>query len=352
MERRQHYLTLDALRGVAAFAVMIYHQQQTRVMGHGYLAVDFFFILSGFVIAKAYERKLLTDMRFSHFALVRIARLYPLLIAATLLSTAYMVMSSVRRGEDLEWLQLLPAALLALPDPSGTFAPDPFPLLPVVWSLFFELFANLLYAARPEWLSTRKLTILVASNGLLLAFALAHHGNGEVGNTYATLWAGVPRVLFSFLAGVLFFRLHADGRLVSPAVSPLALAAVLLAVLAVPHDMPWLYDAICIFVIFPLVLIAAMNNEPAPRWKSVARFSADVSYPLYLFHLPLILWLGFGLTHLGVSVPPQHLLQWIAVPALAYAAYIFFDRPVQVIWKARLVRMAPRAMPVSDARAL
>ena len=64
MNQRQHYLTLDALRGVAAFAVMIYHQQQTRIMGHGYLAVDFFFILSGFVIAKAYEGKLLSTMRF------------------------------------------------------------------------------------------------------------------------------------------------------------------------------------------------------------------------------------------------------------------------------------------------
>lgn len=62
MQRRQHYLTLDALRGGAAFVVMIYHQQHAAVMGHGYLAVDFFFILSGFVIAKAYERKLLSDM--------------------------------------------------------------------------------------------------------------------------------------------------------------------------------------------------------------------------------------------------------------------------------------------------
>ena len=129
MAQRQHYLTLDALRGVAAFAVMIFHQQRGAVMGHGYLAVDFNFLLSGFVIAKAYKHKLLSGMRFSGFALVRIARLYPLLIAATLVAAGYMAMSSVRGGHDLHWLTLLLAALLALPDPSGTFAPDPFPLL-------------------------------------------------------------------------------------------------------------------------------------------------------------------------------------------------------------------------------
>jgi len=129
MKQRQHYLTLDGLRGIAAFAVMIYHQQQTAVMGHGYLAVDFFFILSGFVIAKAYESKLLSNMSFTDFALVRVSRLYPLLIAATLLSAAYMAMSSIRRHDDLGWLALLPAAVLALPDPSRTFAADPFPLL-------------------------------------------------------------------------------------------------------------------------------------------------------------------------------------------------------------------------------
>ena len=352
MNQRQHYLTLDALRGVAAFAVMIYHQQQTRIMGHGYLAVDFFFILSGFVIAKAYEGKLLSTMRFRDFALVRIARPYPLLIAATLVATAYMLMSSARRGEGLEWLALLPAALLALPDPSGTFAPDPFPLLPVVWSLFFELFANFVYAARTEWLSTRKLATLVAVNGLLLAFALFHHGNGELGNTYATLWAGVPRVLFSFLAGVLCFRLHSRGWMISPAISPLVLAAILFATLAVPHDIPGLYDASCIFLIFPLILVAAMNTEPAARWRSAARFSADVSYPLYLFHLPLMLWLGFGLTHFGISMPAQHRFELLAVPALAYAAYRFFDRPVQSILKTRITRMSPRGLPVPDAPAL
>jgi peptidoglycan/LPS O-acetylase OafA/YrhL len=274
------------------------------------------------------------------------------LIAATLVAAVYMAMSTIRRDEGLGWLTLLPAALLALPDPSGTLAPDPFPLLPVVWSLFFELFANFLYAASPRWLSMPKLVAAIAGSGALLLFAMIRHGNGELGNTYATLWAGFPRVLFSFLTGVLFFRLYSTKRLVSFAVSPILLACCLLSVLAVPHDVPWFYDASCIFLMFPLILIAAMNSEPATRWTLTARFSADLSYPLYLFHLPLMLWLGFVLTHFAVSTRTQHVLELVAVPTLAYAAYLFFDRPMQAFLKTRLAGSFPRASQPSDAPAL
>lgn len=125
-------------------------------------------------------------MRFSYFALVRIARLYPLLMFATLVATAYMAMSSVRGGHDLKWLTLLPAALLALPGPTASVAPDPFPLLPVIWSLFFELLASSTYGARTKWLSTPTLVAIVVGNAVVLMGALVLHGNGELGNTYET----------------------------------------------------------------------------------------------------------------------------------------------------------------------
>lgn len=352
MDQRRHYLTLDALRGVAAFAVMIYHQQHAAVMGHGYLAVDFFFILSGFVIAKAYEHQLLETMSFLDFAIVRFARLYPLLIAATLVATAYMVMTSLRSGGDLRAIWLLPAALVALPDPSATFAPDPFPLLPVVWSLFFEIFANLLYGLRPDWLSTSRLMVVLLVSAVMLIFALNQHGNGELGNTYATLWAGIPRVTLSFFGGVVLFRLHAQRMLPRPKVSPLVLAVVLLATLAMPHEAPWLYDALCIFLVFPLILVAAISNEPATGWSEAARFSANASYPLYLLHLPLMLWIGFVLAHFGLSPKTQHLVELVAVPALAYAAFVTFDRPVQKALKKLLANDARQFRRLPEAPAL
>ncbi len=341
MRQRQHFLTLDALRGVAALAVMIYHQRQARIMGHGYLAVDFFFILSGFVIAKAYERKLLTNMSFGRFVMVRAARLYPLLIAATLLAAAYTVMSAARSGGGFRALELLPAALLALPDPSRMFAPDPFPLLPVVWSLFFELAANFIYALFVTRLTTRAVVAVIAINAVLLLAALMIHGNGELGNTYSTLIAGLPRVLCSFFAGILLFRLHSAGRLTALRAPPVVLAAALLALLAVGRSVPWIYDATCIFIAFPIIVIAAKNVEPAARIAPIARFSAELSYPLYLFHLPLMHWASFGLSHFGIAMPAQELAELIVVPALAYASWLFFDRPLQNRLKAWLY--GPRA---------
>jgi len=275
-------------------------------------------------------------MSFGRFVLVRVARLYPLLIAATLLAVAYTTLNAVRSGGDLRSLALLPAVLLALPDPSGTFAPDPFPLLPVVWSLFFELLANFAYAFFVKRLSSRALVWVIALNALLLLAALAVHGNGELGNTYATLWAGVPRVLCSFLAGVLLFRLRLAGRLVSPEISPVILATILFALLAVGKNVPWLFDAACIFVLFPMLLIAAMNIEPSAGWTSAARFSADLSYPLYLLHLPLLHWLSFILSYFRVPEAIQQAFALAVVPALAYGAYVVFDRPVQQLLKSRL----------------
>ena len=120
----------------------------------------------------------------------------------------------------------------------------------------------------------------------------------------------------------------------------LALALALVALLAVPHDMPWAFDALCVLVLFPLILVAATNVEPAPRMVSATRLSADLSYPLYLLHLPLLLWLGFVFSYLRVATPAQHLMQLILVPALAYAANIVFDRPIQGALKARLAMRA------------
>ena len=61
---RPHFLTLDAMRGVAAITVVLFHGARlagVQTMPHGYLAVDMFFALSGFVISRAYDRRLAAD---------------------------------------------------------------------------------------------------------------------------------------------------------------------------------------------------------------------------------------------------------------------------------------------------
>jgi peptidoglycan/LPS O-acetylase OafA/YrhL len=88
---REKFIFLDGLRGVAAMSVGILHAGQIFnvdiIPRHGYLAVDFFFCLSGFVIAYAYEERLFGQHSWGRFALLRVIRLYPMIVVGTALGT-------------------------------------------------------------------------------------------------------------------------------------------------------------------------------------------------------------------------------------------------------------------------
>lgn len=216
------------------------------------------------------------------------------------------------------------------------FAPDPFPLLPVVWSLFFEILANLLYAGLASRLSNMRLVAIITMNALLLTLALAHYGSAEVGNGYATLWAGIPRVCFSFFAGVLWCRLRPGVDSLASSAMSLCLALTLIAVLAAPSATGWVYDAAGIFFVLPALMIAATLVEPGRGLTNPAKVSADMSYPLYLFHLPLMLWIGFLLAHWAVPTGQIQLLQIILIPIAAYFIHRSIDNPMQVRLRAIL----------------
>src|SRR5271156_4792125 len=99
MSERQHFATLDGLRGVAAIIVLALHVLGPLVdislTPHAGLAVDFFFCLSGFVIGYAYEDRLLKTMSFLEFATARVIRLYPLIIAGLLLGAMTFIVKAV-----------------------------------------------------------------------------------------------------------------------------------------------------------------------------------------------------------------------------------------------------------------
>ncbi len=91
LQSKQHFHILDGLRGIAALAVVVFHFMEWIIpdftqnfIGHGFLAVDFFFCLSGFVIAYAYDKRL-PQMGIRAFFTSRLIRLHPLVIIGTLL---------------------------------------------------------------------------------------------------------------------------------------------------------------------------------------------------------------------------------------------------------------------------
>jgi peptidoglycan/LPS O-acetylase OafA/YrhL len=330
---QRHFSTLDGLRGIAALAVVVYHRRDwsgADLVSHSYLAVDFFFLLSGFVIAYSYERKLLEGMSFQAFVAVRLSRLYPLLIAGTLAYASYLLFMSFREGLSDSTLLQLPLALIALPDVSAS-TPDPFPLLPVAWSLFFELVANFIYALLLPVLSVRILACLVGASGSILALSISYYGSAEVGMTYPTLWAGLPRVAFPFFLGVLMFRCSA--HLPRWRCHPLLLAGALTYIFAAPID-GWIFDAVCIALIFPAVLALGISNQPPPALEPWVRLSGDLSYPIYVLHLPVYVWAGFVLSYFKISDPLKLL---ICVPLILILSWIMlkvYDEPVRRMLRA------------------
>jgi len=209
--------TLDLLRGIAALAVVSLHfawPGGAVPFPRAYLAVDVFFVLSGFVIAYAYQYRLDSGMPVRRYFLARLVRLYPLYIFATLLGAAWIAQGLLRQGsiEALgPWALALAGAALFLPDPLGARAL--FPLNEPAWSLFFELLVNLLYGALAVRLSNRILGALILAGAALLGFAIAQMGTLNVGFDWDNAAWGSGRALFSFFVGVGVFRCRQRHRL-------------------------------------------------------------------------------------------------------------------------------------------
>src|SRR6476659_5303120 len=134
------YETLDGLRGVGALWVMFLHFAPSFGVpspSHGYLAVDLFFCLSGFVLSKSYAERLKEGMSFAEWMAVRLIRLYPLysisIVAGALATMIDGMVGSQLHGSDR--LIAIATGLLMVPSPTWGVMPELFPLNFVAWSL-------------------------------------------------------------------------------------------------------------------------------------------------------------------------------------------------------------------------
>lgn len=323
-ESGRRYEALDGLRGVAAVGVMLYHiggwTGRPWLVSHGYLAVDFFFCLSGFVLAHAYGRR---EIGWLGFLRRRLTRLWPL-IAVTMLAGATVIIQ--HRERVPEWLAL---GLLMIPRlwaEEGGFAPI-FPLNPPAWSLFFELAVGAL------WFPIRRLGTLghVLMVVLLIpVMAYIAHGMGGVltGWDRATFGISFLRTAFSFLLGWGCYRIQPFTGLTAPA---WLLALILAAILCFPWTpLNWLYDYVSMSLLFPLMVLAG-RRDPEGLEGKLARASGAISYPLYALH-----WLGWELMlrlfrALGGKGYPLAFAA-VAIPVIlvfAWAVLKLYDEPVR-----------------------
>ncbi len=350
----QHFTTLDAMRGTAALAVAVMHASKLgdlQLMPSAYLAVDMFFMLSGFVIANAYDARLRGGLGAGRFMLQRLVRLYPLYLLGT--AVAVLVIAS---GLDGGWTgagaaQASGYAAAMLPIPPWLDGVDGhytlYPLNDAAWSLLFELLVNLVFVLVHRWLGLRALLLWTGLAAILLVAAVVDAGSLERGWAWDGFAVGAARVGFAFPLGVVVQRLHAAGRLPRRRVPAWGVVAAMLALLMVPSpgEAPEMWrDLGIVMLVMPVLLIAGVHGEIGAA--GVAAWLGEVSYPLYMLHGPVLaLLVGLALRqgYAADMVPLWYRQSGMLAVVIACAPVArWLDMPVRRWLTARL---APRRAP-------
>lgn len=321
-DTKPHYELLDGLRGVAALIVVCYHifegfsfaeitngagDGMIRILNHGYLAVDFFFLLSGFVLSYAYDGR--SEMKKADFFKRRLIRLHPMLIMG-----AFVGMICFLIGGSQQWngstvplyltllcfvlsVLMLPAIPSSATEVRGNG--EMFPLNGPAWSLFFEYIGNILYILFIRRLSTKILGAFVLLLGVLhTVFSLGNFsGYGSIGVGWTldgvNFCGGLIRMLFPLTLGMFLSRRFKPLKIKS---SFWTCSLLLLIVFSVPYipgfnfvSFNGLYESICVLIFFPLILIMGASAQKVNRkTNKINHFLGDLSYPLYMIHYPIM----------------------------------------------------------------
>ena len=331
MPRR--FEALDGLRGLAALGVLLYHGlywSSFPPFQHGYLAVDFFFGLSGFVIAAAYEKRWRSGLGIvAFFGRHRFVRLYPLLAFSTLLGFAGACLGLA--GSNPSTSLDLVRQIFLLPRYSTVGNAAPYPLDNVQWSIFYELIANAAHILFFRRMRARSLLVVWAGAALVLLW-LIHRYDTYDGGSNVHLWRiGLGRVILSYTAGVILWRTYVAGRLPTIPGGWIAGAVVLMACLALPHSFirhHWQDEAIVLFV-FPVVIAASVGQIRSRLVGRTCSVLGDLSYPVYLLQVPLFWLLGAAFRHTAAPQPFTASATFGAIILASWLAFVFYDQPVR-----------------------
>lgn len=356
---KPHYEILDGLRGVAAILVVIFHVFEVHshgdftklIINHAYLAVDFFFLLSGFVLAYAYDDRWGT-MSLKDFFKRRIVRLQPMIIAGMLIGAIlFYFQDSPGMGwggiHDVPlWKMLLVMLIGFTVIPVGRGLDirgwsEMHPLNGPAWSLFFEYIANIAYALVLRKTSKIVLSILtILAAGITIHYALTNPAGNIIGgwtiDDPTQLRIGFTRLTFPFLAGLLLARI---GKLRYTKNAFLSASLLLIVFLSVPHlggdNNIWnrLFECFCIIILFPFVIwLGAGGKVQGKKAAGVCKFLGDISYPVYITHYPIAYVYMAWVTNNKLSLAqswPYFILTVIVSITVAYLTMKCYDIPIR-----------------------
>jgi peptidoglycan/LPS O-acetylase OafA/YrhL len=341
LQTKQHFDILDGLRGVAAIAVVTFHFMEMAIsdysknfIAHGFLAVDFFFCLSGFVIGYAYDDRI-GKMGVMEFFKSRLIRLHPLVILGSILGLSALLFDpfdtqvSIYSAGKTVLIFICSIFLIPFPVmPNRAF--NQFGLNAPAWSLFWEYIANIFYAfilcrVKRNWLVL--LTILAAFGICFIAY---QSGNVMGGWGKGNFWDGCARISYSFLAGLLVYR---SGWIIKNKLGFLGVAVLLSLAFLMPFTKwNWLTEPLVVLFYFPLLVALGAGAILAPGLKKLCVFSGNISYPIYMTHYAVI-WM-FG-NYYAAHKPDMGTLAIIVITglvllvSLAYLVMVYYDVPVR-----------------------
>lgn len=357
LHTKPHYLILDGLRGVAAIIVVTFHLTEPLGTGHldilvnhGYLAVDFFFLLSGFVIGYAYDDRW-QKMSMGTFFKRRIVRLQPMVVLGMTLGAIgfYFTDSSIwpliHTVPMWKMLLVMLIGYTVLPVPLSMDIrgwEEMHPLNSVGWSLFFEYIANILYAIWIRKFSKTALWIFVSLSAIALAHLAITSPAGDVSGGWTLnteqVRIGFIRTMYPFFAGLLLSRTAKPTRIKNAflwCTLLIALALYMPRIGGAEHVwMNGVYESVCIIFIFPLIVyLGASGMIHSSAEHRICKFLGDISYPLYLVHYPLVyFYVAWISNHKGVTITeawPYALMILIGGIILAYISLKWYDEPVR-----------------------
>jgi peptidoglycan/LPS O-acetylase OafA/YrhL len=361
---KQHFEVLDGLRGSAAFLIVIFHvfnysfgfHGPWALVKHAYLAVDFFFALSGFVVAYAYDDRW-TRMSILQFFRIRLIRLHPLVLIGATLGLLGYIFDPFSKVINHAAVPMLLAAyltsLLLLPSPpvAGRLG-ETQALNGPAWSLMQEYLGNFAYALILRRLRSLTLAIIFGLSGLLLIWTANTKGSLDGGWGYFDIWMAPLRLTVSFVMGLWLYRVH--DRIRAPKIGLLWLSIALVVCFQMPvfpkageYSLNGLYDATCVLFLFPVIILCGAHSDAGTGMIRICKFSGRLSYPLYITHIPFVYVLaGYSWTrHPSLDVKLTSI--FLTIPFVIIVAWLilkYFDEPVRA-WLTRRYATKPTTVP-------
>ncbi|MDO5318349.1 MAG: acyltransferase [bacterium] len=396
MQKGRRLVVLDALRAIAGLTVPLFHiceafygrpgERIESYCGHGYLAVEFFLILMGYMLGFAYDGRWQKDMGLGGFFKRRLVRLHPLVVSGVALG---LLVALVQTFVGIPWIgwfkNWTPMELCGYSLWAATMVPvftqgllNPFNACS--WTLYYEYAANILYALIFRHLNKK---VLGACVGVALFFWLSYVFHWNLNSLFGVkfelldriagikncsivggwstksdhVYCGFVRLALPFLWGLLLSRFgwrikpslslrKGHRKIEFPQVAFWGAVAIFVAILYTPTSYRlggpghlWVngvFELLAITVVFPLLLLLGVGVGTSNEGK-VAKtcvFFAELSYPLYMSHYPLMAILGWwartysGDCSMTVVVSVQ-IVVYLALIGFASLVMRFWDRPMQ-----------------------